>query len=52
MVYLLPQILRAIVAEQLAVRKIARQYEDDIIISDNRYGVFRPLFSQYLSILR
>ncbi len=36
----LPKILRAMLAEQRAIKKIVRDHQIDIIISDNRYGVF------------
>ena len=38
----LPKIAKAIFSEQRAIKKIVEDKKIDIIISDNRYGVFHP----------
>lgn len=38
----LPKITIAMFAEQRAIKKIVRDHQIDILISDNRYGVFHP----------
>lgn len=38
----LPKIAGAILAERRAIKKIVLDHQIDIIISDNRYGVFHP----------
>lgn len=38
----LPKIGNAILSEQQAVKKIVKDHQIDLIISDNRYGVFHP----------
>jgi len=38
----LPKIVKAIFSEQRAMKKIVRDHQIDIIISDNRYGIFHP----------
>jgi len=38
----LPKIARAILAEQRVIKKIVQDYQIDVIISDNRYGLFHP----------
>ena len=38
----LPKIGKAILSEQQAIKKIVGDHQIDLIISDNRYGVFHP----------
>ncbi len=38
----LPKIAKAILAEKRAIKKIVRDHQIDILISDNRYGLFHP----------
>jgi len=38
----LPKIGKAILSEQQAIKQIVRDHQIDLIISDNRYGVFHP----------
>jgi len=38
----LPKITSAIFAEQRTMKKLVKDYQIDIIISDNRYGIFHP----------
>lgn len=38
----LPRLHRAIAREQESIREMMRQYRFEVLISDNRYGVFHP----------
>lgn len=38
----LPKIISAIFSEQKAIKKIIQDHQIDILISDNRYGIFHP----------